>query len=75
MFGSILDSISDSVEDFIDNPVGYAVEAAVSPVTDTLELLEGLSEGEIRTLDITRLGADVVGGMVLSEIVEALLEG
>jgi len=75
MFGSILDSITDSVEDFIDNPVGYVVETAVSPITDTLEVLEGLGEGEIRTLAIARLGADVVGGMVLSEVVEALLEG
>lgn len=42
------------------------------PVRDGLDLLDGLTEGEIRTKAALRLGADVVAGMALSEIIEAL---
>mgnify|MGYP003660050391 CR=1 FL=1 len=53
---------------------GSLIDIVTSPITDTLDVLEGLTEGEIRTKAIARLGADAVGGMVLSEIVEALQE-
>ncbi len=49
-------------------------KAAISPVTDGLDVLEGLTEGEIRTKAAARLGADVVAGMALSEIIEALTD-
>ena len=48
------------------------VKVTLSPVVDGLDILEGLTEGEIRTKAIARLGADVVAGMAMSEIIEAL---
>ena len=49
-------------------------KAALSPVVDGLDVLEGLTEGELRTKAIARLGADVVAGMAVSEIIEALTD-
>lgn len=77
MFGLLDDTteyVPESVEDFTSDPLGYVVESAVNPVNDTFEVLEGLSEGEIRERAIMRLGADVVGGMALSEAIDFLLE-
>jgi len=48
------------------------VDIATAPVRDGFDVLEGLTEGEIRTKAAARLGADVVAGMALSEIIEAL---
>lgn len=48
------------------------VKGALAPVQDGLDILDGLTEGEIRTKAVARLGADVVAGMALSEIIEAL---
>ena len=48
------------------------IDMALSPVTDTLDVLDGLTEGEIRTKAIARLGADAVAGMALSELIDAL---
>lgn len=49
-----------------------AVDAVTQPVVDTLDILDGLTEGEIREKAALRLGADVVAGMALSEIIEAI---
>lgn len=54
--------------------LGSVYDAVTSPVRDAAEILEGLSEGELRTRAAARLGADVVAGMALSEIIEALTE-
>ncbi len=74
MFGKIFDSVCDAVDDFIDDPIGETVDYALSPVNNTLDVLEGLSEGELRTLAALKLGADVVAGMALSEVIEVLVK-
>lgn len=73
MFG-IFDSVSDTVSNFIDDPIGTSVDMALQPVRDGMDVLEGLTEGEIRAAAAVRLGADVVAGMALSEVVDYLLE-
>jgi hypothetical protein len=70
MFGSLF----DAVEDFIDDPIGKSYDMVTAPLVDTLDVLEGLTEGEIRTKAALRLGADVVAGMALSEVVEYLCD-
>ena len=50
------------------------VKGALAPVRDGLDVLDGLTEGEIRIKAAARLGADVVAGMALEEILEALSE-
>ena len=52
--------------------IDFLINMALQPIRDADDILEGLSEGEIREKAILRLGADVVGGMVLSEVIEAL---
>ena len=52
--------------------VDIVVDSALAPVRDGLDILDGLTEGEIRTKAAARLGADVVAGMALSEILDAL---
>lgn len=61
--------IFDIVEDFIDNPLGTTVDIITQPVRDGLDIIDGLSEGELREQAIFRLGADVVAGMAISEII------
>lgn len=50
--------------------IGTVVDAALQPVRDGLDILDGLSEGEIREKAVLRLGADVVAGMAFAEIVD-----
>lgn len=69
MFG-----LGNIVSDFIDDPVRTVARTALSPVRDGLDVLQGLSEGELRHRAALRLGADVVAGMAVSEIIEALSE-
>jgi hypothetical protein len=51
---------------------GFIIDAVTSPIVDALDVLEGLTEGELRTHAALRLGADVVVGMSVAEIIEAL---
>lgn len=60
------------VNDFIENPIKTTVRVTTQPVRDSLDILDGLTEGELRTKAALRLGADVVAGMALSEVVDAL---
>jgi hypothetical protein len=62
------------IEDLVTDPVRTVTRTALSPVRDSLDVLQGLSEGEIRHRAALRLGADVVAGMAMSEIIEALSE-
>lgn len=62
------------IKDFIDSPIKTTVKVATQPVRDGLDILDGLTEGEIRTKAVARLGVDVVSGMALSEIIEFLQE-
>ena len=48
------------------------VKATTQPIKDGVEILQGLSEGEIRQQAIARLGVDVVAGMGIAEIIELL---
>jgi hypothetical protein len=51
---------------------GFIVDAVTAPIRDTIDVLEGLTEGELRTRAALRLGVDVVAGMAVSELIEAL---
>ena len=48
------------------------IDLATAPVRDGLDVLDGLTEGEIRAKAAARLGSDVVAGMALNEVIEAL---
>lgn len=50
------------------------VEATTQHIKDGIEILDGLSEGEIRQQAIARLGVDVVAGMCIAELIEELLK-
>ena len=54
--------------------IGKGIGMALQPVADGLDFLDGLTEGEIREKAAIRLGADVVAGMALSEIIETMLD-
>lgn len=64
--------IFDIVEDFIDDPVGTVVDTATQPFVDGLDILEGLTEGEIREKAALRLGTDYVAGMALGDVIDFL---
>lgn len=67
-------NLFDTVDDFVHNPVGSTIDIITQPVRDGIEVLEGLTEGEIRHKAALRLGADVVSGMALSEIIDLIQE-
>ena len=56
----------------ISDLIQKTVKATTQPIKDGIEILEGLSEGEIRQQAIARLGVDVVAGMGIAEIIELL---
>jgi hypothetical protein len=58
------------IEDFIDDPVGETLDRVTQPFDDAVEVVDGLTELELRESAALRLGADVVYGMMLSELVE-----
>ena len=66
MFG-IFKKIADMTEEFIDDPVGTAVDVVAAPVRDASDIVDGLTEGELRLKAAARLGVDVACGMALSE--------
>jgi hypothetical protein len=74
MFGSIFKSVTNTIEDFIDDPLATTANIATQPIRDSCDLLDGLTEGEIRHKAALRLGADIVAGMVIGEVIEALGE-
>lgn len=68
----VCDYAVNQVEDVLDDPLGYAVEVVTQPIVDTVDILDGLSEGELREKAALRLGVDIVSGMPLGEVVEFL---
>ena len=58
----------------ISDLIQKTVKATTQPIKDGVEILEGLSEGEIRQQAIARLGVDVVAGMGIAELIELLKE-
>ena len=51
---------------------GNLLAMALSPIVDTLDVIAGLTEGEIQTKAALRLGSDVVAGMAISELIDYL---
>jgi len=45
---------------------------ALQPARDAVDVLDGLTEGEIRVKAAARFGADVVGGMAVTEIINMM---
>lgn len=72
MFEKLLDSVTSTVADAITDPIGTATKAVIQPIVDGCDLLGGLTEGEFRQKAALRLGADVVAGMAISEVIEAM---
>ena len=66
----IFDIVTKKVSDFVDDPIGTTIDTATQPIRDGIAVIDGLSEGELRIRAATRLGADVVSGMALGELIE-----
>lgn len=45
-------------------------DIVTKPLRDAVDIVDGLSEGELRIKAIASLGADVVAGMTVSELVD-----
>lgn len=77
MFGliqGVISSAAKEIDEFVDNPIKKTVGTVTQPVRDGLDILDGLTEGEIRHRAALRLGADVVAGMALSEVIDYLID-
>lgn len=70
LFDSIVDSVSDEIDEFFDDPVGKTVDVVTKPLRDGLDVVEGLTEGELRTKAVLSLGLSVASGMALSELID-----
>lgn len=70
MFGKLLGAVTNKAVNFIEDPIGETVKTVTQPIRDGLDVIDGLTEGELRVEASLRLGADVVSGMALSEIIE-----
>ena len=56
------------------NLIGDVIGIVLSPLDDAIDILEGLTEGELRERAILCLGADAIIGLGTSEIIEMLAE-
>ena len=76
IFGDIVESVVetavDTVDNFVSDPIGSTTRLALQPAVDTLDLIDGLTEFEFREKAALRLGADVVAGMAISEVIDAM---
>jgi len=73
MFGilsDIVDGACDKVVRTIDDPIGETLRTVTAPLRDTIEIVEGLTEGELRIKAAARLGADVASGMAVGELLD-----
>lgn len=72
MFGldDVFDKVVGEVGEFVDNPIGKTIDVATQPLRDGLEIIGGLTEGELRVKASLRLGADVASGMALGELID-----
>ena len=69
---SVIKKAVKEAEEFVDSPIHKLADNVLSPVKNGLIVAGGLTEGEIRTRAIGRLGVDVVGGMTLTALIEEL---
>ncbi len=67
---NVVKSAVNTVDEFIEDPIGKSIDIATKPVRDTIDIIDGLSEGELRTKAALSLGVDVVSGMALSEVLD-----
>jgi len=51
---------------------GFIINTALSPIRDAVDILDGLSDGELREKAAVRLGVDIVAGMTAGEILDYL---
>lgn len=70
MFGELFDSVTCSIAEFVDDPVGKTIDTAMQPIRDGAELIDGLTEGELRVKAAARLGVDIAAGMAIDELIE-----
>ncbi len=66
----IINHIINETSEFIDNPIKKTIKVATQPIRDSLKIIDGLTEGELRTKATIRLGADIATGMALRELIE-----
>lgn len=69
MFG-IIKKATDTLTNVAEDPIGACIDTVTQPLRDGIEVLEGLTEGELRAKAAARLGADAAGGMALNELIE-----
>lgn len=50
------------------------IDIITSPLDDVIDILNGLSEGELREKAILRLGIDAIVGLGTTEIIELLAQ-
>lgn len=60
--------------DTINKVVNRGIDLVSEPARDSVEILEGLSEGELRAKATVRLGADVIVGLGSAEIIDLLTQ-
>lgn len=70
MFGSLTKGLIKSVNSAVRDPVGTAVDAATAPIRQTVNIVDGLTEGKIRYKACMALGTDVALGMTTALLME-----
>jgi len=70
MFGNLIKDITETVSELVEDPIGKTVDIVTQPVRDAVDIMDGFTEGELREKAALRLGADVAGGMALSDLID-----
>lgn len=61
---------TDTVEEFVSNPIWKTIDIVTSPIRDWIEVIEWLTEWELTTKAIAKLWIEVATTMTVSELVE-----
>jgi hypothetical protein len=70
----VVNNVVDEAVEFVEHPVDKTIDTLTQPLRDSVAIVHGLTEGELRVKAIARLGADVAGGMAAAELIDWYLE-
>ena len=66
----LVDDLLDTVWDFVSDPVRTTAKIVTQPLRDTLDIVDWLTEWELRVKAIARLWTDVAVWMTASELID-----
>ena len=65
----VVGGVTKKATSIVADPIGTVVRTVTRPIADGINVVDGLTEGELRIKAAARLGVDAVSSMALGELV------